>query len=410
MTTATWDPELYLRHAGHRARPLHDLLARVPALPSAAPRIADLGCGPGGPTALLAERWPAARITGYDNSPAMLAAAREYAGPTPGGGTLDFAHAAIADWQPAGGHQLIISNAALQWVPDHAERFPDWLDALVPGGVLAFQVPGNFDSPSHALLRELCLGARWRDRLGGVLRGPAPVLTPEGYFAGLAGPGRSADVWETTYLQPLSGQDPVLEWVRGTALRPVLDALDGDPRATEEFLGEYRELLRAAYPPGPHGTLFPFRRIFAVVRKDGADAGAAAPAPARPGRITGLDHVLLAAPPGSEELLRAFYSGVLGMAELAKPPALAARGGCWFQAGDCQLHLGIEKGFTPPRKAHPGILVHGLTELAARLEAAAAEPAGAETGPVWDDDLPGFRRCYVTDPVGNRLELLEPRS
>lgn len=391
---AQWDPEQYARHADHRTRPLHDLLSRVPELPGDRPVIADLGCGPGAPTAVLAHRWPAARITGYDSSPQMLERAGAYAGPTAAGGSVDFAPADIADWRPDGPHALIISNAAFQWVPGHAGRFADWLAALVPGGVLAFQVPGNFDAPSHLLLREQCHSERWRDRLGAVLRAKLPVLSPEGYIAELAPLDCTVDVWETTYLQQLSGADPVLEWTKGTALRPVLSALADDPAATGEFLAEYRDRLRAAYPPGPHGTLFPFRRIFAVARKHGT------PAPARPA-VTGLDHVLLAAPPGSEERLRAFYSGLLGMAEILKPPALAARGGCWFRAGDCVLHLGVEEGFRPPGKAHPGIRVSGLAELAARLERAGLRPA-------WDEELPGHRRCYVADPVGNRLELLEP--
>ncbi|MBC7270007.1 MAG: glyoxalase [Streptomyces sp.] len=117
--------------------------------------------------------------------------------------------------------------------------------------------------------------------------------------------------------------------------------------------------------------------------------------------INAVDHIQLAAPPGSEERLRAFYAGVLGMTEIPKPPALAARGGCWFQAGPVQLHLGIEDGFRPARKAHPGLRVTGIDSLATRL--------GAHGAPVtWDDDLPGHRRCYSRDPVGNRLEFLEP--
>ena len=119
------------------------------------------------------------------------------------------------------------------------------------------------------------------------------------------------------------------------------------------------------------------------------------------GDITGVDHVLLAAPPGSEPALRAFYSGVLGMAELPKPEALAARGGCWFTSGTAVLHLGIEDPYTPPRKAHPGLRVDGLDALAARLE-----KAGVRV--VRDGALPGHRRFYADDPVGNRLEFLEP--
>ncbi|MDT0441736.1 trans-aconitate 2-methyltransferase [Streptomyces johnsoniae] len=262
----TWDPAQYERHSGHRARPLHDLMARIPPLPEA-PRIADLGCGPGRPSLLLAERWPAARITGYDSSPAMLAEAAAHAGPVPGGtGTLAFQRADLTDWRPGETFDLIVSSSAFQWVPGHVERFAGWLDALAPGGVLAFQVPGNHGAPSHVLLRELAAGPRWRARLAGVLRDAEPVLTPAGYFEVLAALGCPPDAWETTYLQLLPGEDPVLDWMSGTGLRPVLTALHDDPQARDAFLAEYRHLLRAAYPAGPHGTLFPFRRVFAVAR------------------------------------------------------------------------------------------------------------------------------------------------
>ncbi|WP_326597190.1 trans-aconitate 2-methyltransferase [Streptomyces sp. NBC_01803] len=263
-----WDPAQYQRHSGHRGRPLLDLLVRVPPLPSpAAPRVADLGCGPGRPSLPLTERWPDAHVTGYDNSPAMLAEAAAHAGPTPGGGSLDFAHADLVDWRPTEPFDLILSNAALQWVPDHADRFPSWVAGLTPGGVFAFQVPGNFSAPSHVLMRELCESPRWRGRLGGVPPHPDMVLTPEAYVGILAGLGCAPDVWETTYLHVLRGEDPVLDWVSGTGLRPVLTALEGDPEAREAFLAEYRGALRAAYPPGGHGTLFPFRRVFVVAQR-----------------------------------------------------------------------------------------------------------------------------------------------
>ncbi|CAL9298372.1 trans-aconitate 2-methyltransferase [Streptomyces sp. SudanB91_2054] len=266
-TAPTWDPAQYLRHADHRARPFADLLARVPDLPARAPRIADLGCGPGNVTALLAERWPTARITGYDNSPRMLEQAGRYAGPTPGGGHLDFAAADARTWTPAEPHDLVISNATLQWVPDHTERFPDWIADLAPGGTLAFQVPGNFAAPSHRLMRELADSPRWRGRLAGTLRHDDAVLGPEDYLAHLSAAGCAADVWETTYVHLLAGEDAVLDWVKGTGLRPVLTALADDPEARDAFVEEYRTVLRAAYPAGPHGTPFPFRRIFAVARK-----------------------------------------------------------------------------------------------------------------------------------------------
>ncbi|AYA18239.1 trans-aconitate 2-methyltransferase [Streptomyces alfalfae] len=270
-TAATWDPSQYLRHSDHRARPFTDLLARVPTLPArTAPRIADLGCGPGTVTRLLAERWPAAHITGYDNSPQMLAEAERFAGPTREGGRLDFAAADAADWTPAPGtYDLILSNATLQWVPGHPGSFPVWVDALTPGGTLAFQVPGNFDAPSHVLMRELAESPRWRDRLGGRLRHADAVLTPGAYLERLAGLGCDVDAWETTYQHLLTGDDPVLDWVKGTGLRPVLTALAGDADATGRFLAEYGELLREAYPATEHGTVFPFRRVFAVARKDG---------------------------------------------------------------------------------------------------------------------------------------------
>ncbi|MFC8432173.1 trans-aconitate 2-methyltransferase [Streptomyces sp. NPDC057253] len=255
----TWDPAQYLRHAGHRARPFTDLLARVPDLPGRPPLIADLGCGPGNVTVLLAERWPTARITGYDNSAEMLDKARaEY-------GHLDFVHADVRTWVPAQPYDLIVSNATLQWVPGHVERFGAWVEGLRPGGVFAFQVPGNFDSPSHRLMRELAESAG----LGDTLRHDDAVLSPETYLAALADLGCEADVWETTYVHLLEGEDPVLDWVKGTGLRPLLTALADDPGAREDFLDAYRMALRKAYPSGPHGTPFPFRRIFAVARKAG---------------------------------------------------------------------------------------------------------------------------------------------
>ncbi|MEU9846138.1 trans-aconitate 2-methyltransferase [Streptomyces sp. NPDC047985] len=263
MTAPVWDPQQYLRHADHRTRPFRDLLARVPDPPAApALRIADLGCGAGNVTILLADRWPGARVTGYDNSPQMLERARAHTGPL-----LDFAEADAATWTPTEPYDLIVSNALLQWVPGHTARFPVWLDALTPGGTLAFQVPGNFDQPTHVLMRELADSPRWRARLDGVLRHTDAVLTPAAYLDALTAPGITADVWETTYLHLLPGEDPVLDWVKGTGLRPVLTALADDPQAREAFLTAYRDLLRTAYPAGPHGTVLPFRRVFAVAHK-----------------------------------------------------------------------------------------------------------------------------------------------
>jgi trans-aconitate 2-methyltransferase len=161
---------------------------------------------------------------------------------------------------------VVLSNALLQWVPRHAELIRGWAAALPPGGWLAFQVPGNFASPSHQLMRELAVSPRWHDQLDGVLRHDDAVREPHDYAQLLMESGLTADVWETTYLHVLSGDDPVLNWVRGTGLRPVLDALS--PQDATEFERDYSAALRAAYPHDAAGrTLFPFRRIFAVGQK-----------------------------------------------------------------------------------------------------------------------------------------------
>ncbi|MFG2824391.1 trans-aconitate 2-methyltransferase [Kitasatospora sp. NPDC048365] len=258
----TWDPQQYLRFADERTRPFHELLARVPALPPA-PVVLDVGCGPGNSTEVLRERWPDATLVGIDSSPEMLAAAAGVAG-------AEYRLADAATWDPAGERpDLIASNATLQWVPGHLAVLSRWAAALRPGGVLAFQVPGNFDAPSHRLLAGLRRSPRWREALGrDAVR--AGVHRPEEYLDVLLGAGcATADVWETTYSTLLTGDDPVLEWVRGTALRPVL-ALLPDPVERAAFEAEYAALLRDAYPAGPHGTVFPFRRIFAVAVRTGA--------------------------------------------------------------------------------------------------------------------------------------------
>lgn len=186
----------------------------------------------------------------------------------PGGGSLDFRHGDLATWLPEEPYDLIVSNAALQWVPGHPGSFGAWINGLRPGGTFAFQIPGNFTAPSHALLAEQCDTPRWRARLAGHGARYIHLLEPAEYLARFTELGCAADIWETTYHQLLQGPDPVLDWVKGTALRPVLTALGEDRDAVDAFLTEYRDRLRAAYPTGPRGTVFPFRRIFAVARKE----------------------------------------------------------------------------------------------------------------------------------------------
>ena len=256
-----WDPARYEVYADERSRPFIELLARVPA--EAPGTVVDLGCGSGVLTARLADRWPSAAVTGVDSSAEMLAEAARLARP----GRLEFRREAIEDWRPDRPVDVLVSNAALHWVPDHSALLGRLVDAVAPGGWLAFQVPGNFGSPTHAILGELRSSQRWRSRLGGLAdRGPG-VLEPADYLDRLVSLGCAVDAWETTYLHVLHGDDPVLEWVRGTALRPVLAALASDPGAGAEFEREYGARLRAAYPATEHGTVLPFRRVFVVTRR-----------------------------------------------------------------------------------------------------------------------------------------------
>jgi trans-aconitate 2-methyltransferase len=253
MSTTTWDPALYLRFDDHRSRPFHDLLARVGAVDPR--RVVDLGCGPGHLTALLGTRWPGAEVVALDSSAEMVAAARERG--------ITAEQADVVDWVPQPDTDVVVTNAVLQWVPSHRQLLPRWIEALPSGAWFALQVPGNLGAPSHALLRELAAQEPWRGRID--LRGELAVAEPAEYAELLAGAGAEVDVWETTYQQRLTGPDPVLEWISGTALRPVRDALCEDEYAA--FRSELAPRLRAAYPARPDGTTwFPFRRIFAVAR------------------------------------------------------------------------------------------------------------------------------------------------
>jgi trans-aconitate 2-methyltransferase len=252
---AQWDPEQYARYAGERSRPFVDLAGRIGATD---PRyVVDLGCGDGELTATLARRWPAATVLGLDSSAEMLARAPA------GGPGLGFVLGDLAEWQPDRPIDVLLSNAAVQWVPNHPDLLPRWVGWLAPGGWLAFQVPGNYQSPSFDLLREQVRGPRWRNRVPDIPQ--TRVLEPAAYLDRLARLGLAVDAWETTYLHVLAGPDPVLEWTRGTALRPVLSALPAGE--AEEFTREYGVRLRAAYPATEYGTVFPFRRIFVVAHR-----------------------------------------------------------------------------------------------------------------------------------------------
>lgn len=267
---ASWDPATYAQFTAERARPFDDLLARVGATDPR--RVVDLGCGTGELTASLARRWPGARVLGLDSSPSMLEQAQAQAAADDVAGRLSFIEADLADWAPDEPVDVLVTNAALQWVPGHLDLLPQWVDALAPGGWLALQVPANFAAPSHTLMREVAGEPRFAKRLGAVLRGTWPVGQPTTYAALLAGRGCTVDAWETTYAHVLDaegrfGDDAVLAWVAGTGLRPVMDALDDDPALCQDYLDTYAERLRAAYPRRRWGTLLPFRRVFCVAHK-----------------------------------------------------------------------------------------------------------------------------------------------
>jgi trans-aconitate 2-methyltransferase len=254
-TVPAWDVATYTQFSDERSRPFADLLARV--RPPSPTTVVDLGCGEGTMTAGLAGRWPGARVIGVDSSAEMLAAARA----VPAG--VDFVLGDVRNWTPPGPVDVVVSNAVLHWVPGHERLMAEWAGWLSPGGSVAVQVPGNFRAPTHALLADLCRSPRWADQLGDAGPDPDTVHEPAGYHDVLTGAGLVADVWETTYLHVLTGEDPVLAWVRSTQLRPVLAQL-GDADAAE-FTAAYAAALREAYPARPDGTtLLPFRRIFAV--------------------------------------------------------------------------------------------------------------------------------------------------
>ena len=255
-----WDPQEYESFERERAQPFADLLSRVElASPT---RIVDLGCGTGTATALLARRWPDAEVVGLDSSPEMLQRAAAMA-ELPA--NLHFEQHDIATWMPGRDDSLIVTNAALQWLPDHISVMPQWLEALRAGAWFAMQVPHSGPLASHQLLTRMVRSDRWREQLAEGIRAGGTVAPPADYLELMLSSGLDAQVWETEYLHVLTGTDPVLTWVRGTSLRPVLARLSADD--AELFEQQYSALLREAYPRSAYGTVYPFRRIFAVGRK-----------------------------------------------------------------------------------------------------------------------------------------------
>ncbi len=253
----TWDPHQYLTYADERGRPFVDLVARIGAREPAS--VVDLGCGPGNLTALLAERWPGAGVVGVDSSPEMIAAAQAR------GDGVDYRVADLREWaaEPGPPVDVLVSNATLQWLPDHLDVVGRLVGRVAPGGWLAVQVPGNFGEPSHTIRTALAAEEPYAAHTAGVA--VPSSHEPAAYLDVLAALGCAVDIWETTYLHVLTGHDPVFTWVGGTGARPTLQALPDDVRP--EFEGEFRRRLAQAYPVRADGTVvLPFRRIFVVAR------------------------------------------------------------------------------------------------------------------------------------------------
>lgn len=263
---SAWDPGQYARFGDHRGRPFHELVARIR---TEDPRlVVDLGCGPGDLTMTLADRWPNARIVGVDSSPEMLETARA----RDAQGRVEWVESGVEDWDPteaSASVDVLVTNATLQWVPSHLRLIPGWVAALAPGGSFAMQVPANFSAPSHRLMREVAARHQRADDLAPGLDRSAATARPETYAALLLDVTPEVDVWQSTYWQVLpddaAGPHPVLDWVRGTGLRPVLGVLT-DEQERQAFLADYEAELERAYPRKPFGVLFPFTRTFAVAR------------------------------------------------------------------------------------------------------------------------------------------------
>ena len=252
-----WDPTQYSHFRDERKRPFFELLMRVDV--DAPAQVADLGCGTGDLTRVLASRWKDARVYGVDSSDAMVEEARR----RPPQESLSFEVADLAGWEPPEPLDVLVSNAALHWVPDHGELLMRLVAKLAPGGVLAFQVPANFEAPSHRHIDEVRALPRFAEKLSSVRRGHAePIAVYEEWLSGL---GLAVDAWETSYLHVLPGEDAVLEWLLGTTLRPVLAALG--PEEGRAFLDTLRPLLRQSYPAHARGTPFLFTRRFVVARR-----------------------------------------------------------------------------------------------------------------------------------------------
>ena len=268
----SWSAQQYLAFEDERTRPVRDLLA---AVPQTEVRVAvDIGCGPGNSTEVLAMRFPGADVSGFDSSADMIEAARKR---LPGrrfeildiaswiakeGAGSPFAPAPLAPARV----DVLLANAVLQWVPDHAALFPALAARLAPGGWLAVQMPDNLQETAQVLMREVAREGPWRDKLAAADRARIPIGRADWYYRLLHSSCARVDVWRTTYYHPLAGAGAIVEWFKATGLRPFLQPLDAGER--EEYLARYTARVGAAHPALADGTvLLPFPRLFIVAQR-----------------------------------------------------------------------------------------------------------------------------------------------
>lgn len=255
----SWSATQYSRFESERTRPVRDLLTNIPTQTAAA--AADIGCGPGNSTEQLQARFPDSTVTGLDSSPDMIAAARKRLP------HIRFETGDIATWRNANPFDVILANAALQWVPDHASLLPALIAKLTPNGSLAVQMPDNLDEPAHRLMRELAADGPWAGKLSGASKAREVRRGADWYYRTLHDTGATVDIWRTTYHHPLpGGAGAVVEWFKGSGLRPFLEPLDAAEQA--DFLTRYHTAVGEAYPALSDGTvLLPFPRLFLVATR-----------------------------------------------------------------------------------------------------------------------------------------------